>query len=872
MPSKSSKRVKSWLGKFRKSNQTSKTEKFSEGLHSEETQNVAEILTPVEKYYYARIEKDLDAFYNFAIQSQSLVVRDVLTRYATNRQYNFSDFLSLLEAHRQNKVARPEIEGFASGFDKEALLVIAALLSNTARDDLDIYASVQIYDFVYDVFGKTTFSYQHRLQYVEALLESSQYAKLEHRLDELQVSSFDPLQAELLNVQRSVRVSTSDQAWVDALNEIYGSLGMSKFQLIQDESLPLLDRLTSSADERIDGPKVSVIMPTYSPGPGIRTAIRSLLEQTWSNLEIIVVDDASPEEFEAIFSEIEALDPRIHVVRQVHNAGSYVARNAGLTVATGEFITTHDDDDWSHPDKIAEQVNVLIQDNSVVATVSAHIRTSTDMRFQRVNKRPVYTQTNYSSLMFRRSLVAEIGSWDTVTRSGDTEFLVRIMSNFGSSRIVEIADKPMSFSRVWKGSLTSGEMWRGFYAPSRLLYRGAFLQWHRRAAKEKGKIVLENDPSRPFPTPTTFAPGQRRKDLGLFDVIYVTDYFTHARFSNAVVGEIEALISKGYRVGYMHLSSPESRKTIGLLPQDLLDFQLEGKVTQVSHDDAATTKLLIVYDAAVGMFLDGLESTVSAQRSVVICHEPIALLGTEERSAVLLRQALKHLDNFFATSFKTVGATPGIHERLEHQIPSGRKLPERLVWHIPLPEDAGQVVVPQDVPRVGFHSYGNQYRWPATRSMFESAYISSDFRTRLYGNVQPAKQKFGPEAFESIEVISPKQLDETEFLHTIDFWVYLPHERLRDQVWRPVLRAMQAGKVVILPKRLEPLYGSAALYENPENISALVGRLSNDAEAYRVQARRGQEFVATNYSIDNFFRRIGTLTRPIGEHAAIADS
>lgn len=867
MPSKPSKRWKSWLRKFRKSNRASKSEEFSESGYTQEPENVAEVLTPVEKYYYARVEKDLNAFYNFAIQSQSIVVRDVLARYATKRQYNFSELLSLFEAYRQIEIARPEIENFASGFDYEVLLVIAALLSNTARDDLDTYASVQIYDFVYDVFGKAAFSHEHRLQYVEALLDSSQYVELERRLEELEVGSFDPLQVELLNLQRSGRVAFSDQTWSSALNEIYGSLGMSKIQLTRDESLPLLDRLKSNVDKHIDGPKVSVIMPTYSPGPGIRTAIRSLLEQTWNNLEIIVVDDASPEEFGAIFSELEALDSRVRVIRQARNAGAYVARNAGLATATGEFITTHDDDDWSHPDKIAEQVRVLIQNDSVMATVSAHIRTSPNMRFQRVNKRPVYTQTNYSSLMFRRSLVAEIGSWDTVTRSGDTEFLVRIIGNFGSSSIVEIADKPVAFSRVWTGSLTSGEMWRGFYAPSRLLYRGAFRQWHRRAAKDRGKIVLENGPSRQFPTPTTFAPGQLRKDLGLFDVIYVTDYFTHAKFSNVVVGEIESLVSEGYRVGYTHLPSPDSSKTIGLLPQDLLDLQLEGKVTQVSHDDAAATKLLVVYDAAVGMFLDEVDSTVSAQRSVVICHEQTALLSAEERSPVLMRQALKHLDSCFATSFEVVGATPRVHKSLDYHIPAGRRLPGALIWHMHLTEGTGEITVPQGVPRVGFHSYGNQYRWPSTKSVFESAYISSEFNTRLYGNVKPVMQKFGQEALESIEVIRPKQLDETEFLRSIDFWVYLPDDRLRDQVWRPVLRAMQAGKVVILPERLEPLYGTAALYENPEDIGPLVGRLSNDAEAYRDQARKGQEFVAAHYSLDHFISRIRNLTHSKGAKA-----
>src|SRR5699024_4032739 len=111
--------------------------------------------------------------------------------------------------------------------------------------------------------------------------------------------------------------------------------------------------LSSATDETIYGPKVTVIMPTYSPGKGIWTAIRSLLEQTWKNLEIIVVNDASPSRYRSLYSELEQLDSRITVLHQEVNAGAYVARNSGLRFATGEFVTTHDDDDWSHPDKIA---------------------------------------------------------------------------------------------------------------------------------------------------------------------------------------------------------------------------------------------------------------------------------------------------------------------------------------------------------------------------------------------------------------------------------------------------------------------------------------------------------------------------------------
>src|SRR5699024_12056646 len=123
-------------------------------------------------------------------------------------------------------------------------------------------------------------------------------------------------------------------------------------------------------------------------------AIRSLLEQTWKNLEIIVVNDASPSRYRSLYSELEQLDSRITVLHQEVNAGAYVARNSGLRFATGEFVTTHDDDDWSHPDKIAIQVASLLEDQEIIATTSAHIRTTEDLVLRRVNIQAKYMQMN----------------------------------------------------------------------------------------------------------------------------------------------------------------------------------------------------------------------------------------------------------------------------------------------------------------------------------------------------------------------------------------------------------------------------------------------------------------------------------------------
>src|SRR5699024_8096705 len=160
----------------------------------------------------------------------------------------------------------------------------------------------------------------------------------------------------------------------------------------------------------------------------------------------------------------------------------------------------------SHPDKIATQASVLMNDDSVTAITVGHIRTTQDMQIRRINAKPRHLQTNYSSLMFRKSAIDEFGGWDVSNRGSDTELAGRITQNFGKASVVLLADKSMSFSRVWDGSLTAGEIYRGYFAYSRLLYRWSFRQWHRDEKKSGQKPKLDTAQRAPFAVPTSFAP------------------------------------------------------------------------------------------------------------------------------------------------------------------------------------------------------------------------------------------------------------------------------------------------------------------------------------------------------------------------------
>ena len=108
--------------------------------------------------------------------------------------------------------------------------------------------------------------------------------------------------------------------------------------------------------------KISVIIPTFNRGNIICNSIKSVLNQTYKNLEVIVIDDGSTDNTK---NEVDKLkDKRIRYIKLEKNIGSSNARNIGIKKAKGEYISFQDSDDKFYPDKLEIQMKNLINNNS----------------------------------------------------------------------------------------------------------------------------------------------------------------------------------------------------------------------------------------------------------------------------------------------------------------------------------------------------------------------------------------------------------------------------------------------------------------------------------------------------------------------------
>ena len=115
-------------------------------------------------------------------------------------------------------------------------------------------------------------------------------------------------------------------------------------------------------------PKVSIIVPVYKTKDTIKECVDSLLCQTLKDIEIVLVDDGSPDESGSICDEF-CSDKRVKVIHK-ENGGLSSARNAGLKVATGDYIGFVDSDDYVHPEMFEKLYNRVIRDKSDICVCS----------------------------------------------------------------------------------------------------------------------------------------------------------------------------------------------------------------------------------------------------------------------------------------------------------------------------------------------------------------------------------------------------------------------------------------------------------------------------------------------------------------------
>lgn len=353
--------------------------------------------------------------------------------------------------------------------------------------------------------------------------------------------------------------ATLEKSPEEKINWINKSLSIQNILPLQikesrDINKPLFDSIetVSKPHSSINPVKVTVIMPVYNAENVIITSLESILNQSWSNIEVVVVDDCSTDSTTTIIDEYVRKDKRVKLISAQKNQGTYVSRNLALQIANGDFVTCQDADDWAHPQKIEVQANHLLRNLGVIANTSEAVRTSEDLIFARKGKVGRFIGSNFSSLMFRRKeILSAVGYWDSVRFGADGEFIRRIRKCFGKYSVININTGVLSFSRVSQNSLTeSGPYgYYGFFFGARKEYVESFTAYHNIS---NSNLKFEFPQSvRPFPVPNPMKPN--RENCRTLEVILIADFRSNPTLDLSLK-VIQKHLNLGLRIGLVQMS------------------------------------------------------------------------------------------------------------------------------------------------------------------------------------------------------------------------------------------------------------------------------------------------------------------------------
>lgn len=210
-------------------------------------------------------------------------------------------------------------------------------------------------------------------------------------------------------------------------------------------------------------PKVSVIIPVYNAELFIAETIGSVLAQTYTNIEIVVVDNGSTDDTAHWFKENVNTKIKYYYTQ---NKGASAARNFGLSKATGDYIQFLDADDVLHPDKLKLQIDVMQQAGALLSfslwdTFTETLPNERPFKFDHVNYKSLnngasiitsFGMDNWFipvfSYLTHIDLIHQAGDWnETITNNDDAEFFSRVLLH---CRKIVCVDKILGYYRILK--------------------------------------------------------------------------------------------------------------------------------------------------------------------------------------------------------------------------------------------------------------------------------------------------------------------------------------------------------------------------------------------------------------------------------------
>lgn len=668
----------------------------------------------------------------------------------------------------------------------------------------------------------------------------------------------------------------------DKLAAINRCLALSDIETIRfasDSERSLYDRIVVDncppiADPNGELPRVTVIVPVYNAESTVYQAMDSLLHQTWPNLEVIVADDCSTDNTLERVKEYENRFERLIVLRNEENSGPYVARNNALKKATGDLVTCHDADDWSHPRKIEHQARHLMDAPSVFANTSQQARAFEDLRFHRRGNKGFFIQFNLSSLMFRRQMALDtLGYWDAVRFAGDSEYLARIKKAFDSEALVHLDTGPLSFQRQSADSLTSskGSGYNGYKYGARAAYE----EFHR-AYYEK-PVDLFDDPDkmqRHFFVPGSMRPS--RPENRHYDVVLVSDFRLSGGTTSSNAEEIKANHALGLKTAIVQMSCYGLRIDRRMEPK-IRELVENGQADLVVYGESISCDVLVIRQPWV---LEEYQAWLPDIRPgavrVIVNQPPNRDYGSESATLYHIPRCRENAERYFGTSGIWHPIGPLVRETLlkHHRSDLSEITLSDQDWpNIINIDEWRRTTRPAEHSRIRICRLSRDHvmKWPHQLQTLTRVYpTNKEFEVHVMGGAETVAVMMGGQLPDNWHVADFGAEHPRDFLARYDVFVYYTHPDWVEAFGRVIFEAMATGLPVFLPHVYRPLFGEAAIYAAPEELQQRVKALMDDPQGYERQVNVAHDYVRRNFGyqahkqrVDNIRHALPLQTNPL---------
>jgi glycosyltransferase involved in cell wall biosynthesis len=225
--------------------------------------------------------------------------------------------------------------------------------------------------------------------------------------------------------------------------------------------------------------KVSIILPTYNGSKYIKQAIDSCLCQTYSNIELIIVDDGSTDETPELLRTYK--DDRIKIIAHVKNEKLPKSLNTGFSASSGEFLTWTSDDNLLKKNAVETLVDYLVKHPEVDFVYTDHMiidDSGSELGWYRIPLLGMIAKTNlsFACFMYRREVYKTIGNYnETAFLVEDYEYWLRVYQKFRLGYL--FLESPLYYYRDHNSSLTSQYRWNVHLLAVRLRKQYFKLNW-----------------------------------------------------------------------------------------------------------------------------------------------------------------------------------------------------------------------------------------------------------------------------------------------------------------------------------------------------------------------------------------------------------